>query len=193
MKMRKDERVFLDDIVENQRVITALLKEVDRKGVDGLVGWLRDSDYFTAPASTMFHGNVEGGLAAHSLAVYRQFDRRVEEYGFQIPPESVIVAGLLHDACKIDYYGTNTLKSGNVSDAKPYKANDAFPIGHGEKSVAMIQRYMPLTEQEAVIIRWHMGPYDPAWSDYEDKVEKLYPEAVVFHHVDKEVSLIYKV
>ena len=39
---------------------------------------------------------------------------------------------------------------------------DHFPFGHGEKSAFLIQRYMKLTEPEALAIRWHMGAYDEA-------------------------------
>ena len=39
---------------------------------------------------------------------------------------------------------------------------DAFPFGHGEKSVFLIGRYMKLTDEEALAIRWHMGAYDEA-------------------------------
>jgi hypothetical protein len=83
------------------------------------------------------------------------------------------------------------LKEGKLSDSKPYKTNDDFPIGHGEKSVIMIQPLIELTPQEVGIIRWHMGPYDPAWTDVRDKVIKKWPEALLFHHIDEEVSQFY--
>ena len=44
----------------------------DREGKDALRAWLTGSecDFFTAPASTKYHGNYEGGLCEHSLDVY---------------------------------------------------------------------------------------------------------------------------
>ena len=39
---------------------------------------------------------------------------------------------------------------------------DRFPFGHGEKSVFLIARFMRLTDEEALAIRWHMGSYDDA-------------------------------
>ena len=39
---------------------------------------------------------------------------------------------------------------------------DRFPFGHGEKSVFLISRFMRLTDEEALAIRWHMGAYDDA-------------------------------
>lgn len=36
-------------------------------------------------------------------------------------------------------------------------------MGHGEKSVFLIQRHMELSDEEALAIRWHMGAYDEAY------------------------------
>lgn len=38
-----------------------------------------------------------------------------------------------------------------------------LPMGHGEKSVFLIQRHMELSDEEALAIRWHMGAYDEAY------------------------------
>lgn len=181
-----------DEIKQNRNKILATIRKIERHGIDDLVKWLEGSDFFTAPASTMFHGNFEGGLAAHSYKVYEEFKRQVEHYGLKVPYESAAIAGILHDSCKINYYTTNELKSGNVSKSKPYKVEDNFPIGHGEKSVMLVQRHIELTPQEALIMRWHMGDSDPAWADYKDMVEKTHPEVTLFQHVDKEVAMLYK-
>ena len=50
--------------------ILDLLDKTDRQGIDEVMDWLKGSGFFTAPASTHFHGNYEGGLAEHSLNVY---------------------------------------------------------------------------------------------------------------------------
>lgn len=46
---------------------------------------------------------------------------------------------------------------------KTYKVEDTFPIGHGEKSLSLVQRYMQLKPEEALAIRWHLGGYDPGF------------------------------
>ncbi|MFW6270982.1 MAG: hypothetical protein ACOC4G_13010 [Bacillota bacterium] len=38
---------------------------------------------------------------------------------------------------------------------------DYLPAGHGEKSVSILQRFIPLENRELLAIRWHMG----AWED----------------------------
>lgn len=181
------------EIEQNKKNILGMLSEVKREGIDDLVNWLTESNFFTSPASTMFHGNYEGGLALHSYKVYEEFWRQAQHYNLPVTKETAVLTGLLHDACKIGFYIPNELKSGKISEAKPYKTEDPFPIGHGEKSVMLVQKYLPLTEQEAMIIRWHMGPYDKSWEDYQDKIEEKFPEVLVFHHADIEVSKIYKV
>ncbi len=68
--------------------------------------------------------------------------------------ESLLICGLLHDVCKIDCYK----KSG-----KEWIWNkDCLPMGHGEKSIYIIQKFMKLTDEEALAIRWHMGGWDDA-------------------------------
>ena len=36
------------------------------------------------------------------------------------------------------------------------------PLGHGEKSLYQIARFIRLEDHEALAIRWHMGAYDTA-------------------------------
>ena len=43
-----------------------------------------------------------------------------------------------------------------------YVKKDRFPMGHGEKSVYLIARFMKLEDEEALAIRWHMGAWDDA-------------------------------
>ena len=42
-------------------------KNVTRPGADRLLKWLEGTDFFTAPASTKFHGACECGLVMHSI------------------------------------------------------------------------------------------------------------------------------
>lgn len=181
------------EIDDNRKKILDALRSTERKGIEDLLKWFEASNFFTSPASTMFHGNYEGGLALHSYEVYRLFEARAKEYRLNVPREAAIIAGICHDCCKIDYYVPNRLKSGNLSETKPYKVEDILPLGHGEKSVVLVRRHIQMTPQESVLIRWHMGHEDKAWEDYKEKVEEQFPEVVVFQHADKEVSLIKKI
>lgn len=88
-----------------------LLKSTNREGVDELIMDLEDLGFFEAPASSKFHLNYDGGLVEHSVNVCRAA-LRVREAMIELddtlleslPKDSVIVASLLHDACKADIY-----------------------------------------------------------------------------------------
>jgi hypothetical protein len=186
---KMSERLTEDQIEQNKKEMLVLVKGIKRKGIEGLCNWMSSSDFFYAPASTRHHGNFRGGLSAHSYEIYKEFDRQVDNYGLVVPKDSRILASFLHDACKIDLYTENTLKGGKISEAKPYKIEDNFPFGHGERSAIVVQKHIILTEQEAMLIRWHMGQYDKSFEDYKEVIEKKFPECILFHHIDYEVSL----
>ena len=37
-------------------------RDICRDGIEELLGWVEESDFFYAPASTRFHGNYKYGL-----------------------------------------------------------------------------------------------------------------------------------
>lgn len=143
-----------------------------REGGQGLLEWLLESDFFTAPASTKFHGAHEGGLAEHSLHVFYRLKKLcMAEYGEVKDMEPLAICGLLHDLCKINFYAVSTRnvkneKTGLWEKQPYYTVADMFPMGHGEKSVFLIERFLQLTPGEALAIRWHMGGFDDAAKGY---------------------------
>lgn len=181
---------YTGKIAETRQYIVDKLRETEREGIDDLVDWLDNSDYFTAPASTRldFHGCEEGGLAQHSINVYKLFEEKAERYDFDIGEDEVVIAALCHDMCKVNQYVPNVLKSGNLSSAKPYVVKDDFPFGHGEKSAMITGRHIELTLKESMLIRWHMGHFDGEWENYEHKVAKVCPEIYAFQYADEEAS-----
>ena len=136
-------------------------QHVTRPGSEKLLDWLdKKTDFFTAPASTRFHGACEGGLCMHSLNVYHALHDSFFTEGES--EESYAICALLHDLCKANYYklGTRNVKNeatGQWEKAPFYSVDDLFPYGHGEKSVYIISGFMKLTRDEAFAIRYHMG------------------------------------
>ena len=55
-----------------------LLRSTKREGIENLLAFLEKSDFYTAPASTRFHGNYEGGLLEHSMKVYEIFNEKIK-------------------------------------------------------------------------------------------------------------------
>lgn len=167
--------------------ITDAMAGIKRKGMDKLVRYMTKSDFFTAPASTKFHGNYEGGLAAHSYIVYKEFDELLSRHGSDLPSDSRIISGICHDFCKIEVYRKNEPKNGKAP-VKPYQFGDEYPLGHGEKSLLIVSRHIEPTLKESLLIRWHMGGYDQNYEINSDKVKQLCPEMVFLQSADRIAS-----
>lgn len=143
-----------------------LLGSVNRPGMEKLIHWLTEnSDFMTAPASTKYHGAVEGGLLDHSVAVFNQLTYVINSHEIvKASAETAIMCGLLHDVCKANFYKISTRNSkdekGNWIKVPYYEIEDRFPYGHGEKSVYILNEFIHLTVEEAMAIRWHIGLSD---------------------------------
>lgn len=167
--------------------ILGLLRTVKRDGIENIIKYLENSDFFTAPASTRFHNSCEGGLAAHSLNVYHNLVEITKDKGFD--PETLIICALLHDICKTYFYTVemrNKKNDDGVWVKEPYyTVKDEMPLGHGEKSCFILSKFIKLTNEELYAIRWHMGGYEPKenYSYLGDAFNK-YPLAVYLHVAD---------
>lgn len=80
------------------------MSKVNRDGVDKLLSYLEKHDYYTAPASTRFHGNHEGGLAEHSINVCALLFKENRAHNAGLSDETIIISALMHDLCKVDFY-----------------------------------------------------------------------------------------
>ncbi len=144
-----------------------LLRSVKRDGIEDLIKFIESTDFFTAPASTRFHGDYEGGLVAHSLKVYEILKEKVVNASIKsdVSEDTIKIVALLHDICKANFYKVDYRNAKNelgVWEKVPYyTVDDRIPYGHGEKSVMMITEYMKLTSEEKYAIRWHMGFTEP--------------------------------
>lgn len=174
-----DKEIFLD-ICKN---------EIHRDGIDKLLDWLVKSDFFTAPASTKYHGNFEGGLCAHSLNVYRTLKDLCEKYFPEASQETIAIVGLFHDFCKINFYkmGSRNVKdeaSGQWIKKDVWEIDEKIPLGHGEKSCIILQWYIKLSVEELLAIRWHMGGFDTAvkGGDHGLNGAQYYSKLVVLLH-----------
>lgn len=140
-------------------------REIKRDGIWELTEWLANTDFFTAPASTRYHGCFEGGLTMHSLNVYSQLKKLCKWYGCDASPESIAIVSLFHDLCKVGCYKTEMRwrkdKNDKWEQYPTYTFKEDFAYGgHGSKSVFLIQSFMRLTPEEASAINCHMGQWD---------------------------------
>lgn len=161
---------------EKVRFFESTLLSTRRTGVDTVIQSLRNTDFYMAPSSANRHGNYENGLLDHSILVFslamREYNNIVEmdeNYANYITQESVTITTLLHDVCKCGFYKKDTKwkkgPQGNWISYTGYSIDDRFPIGHGEKSVIMLQMWgLSMTPEEMIAIRYHMG----AWEGKDD-------------------------
>lgn len=184
------------DIKEiKDRFIKICREEIHRDGIDELLDYLEKSDFFTAPASTKFHGSYAGGLCEHSLNVYDELKRLLSVYTeINVTDESVAIAALFHDLCKVNVYATE--RRNRKNDAGQWESYDAYTHkekfcfgGHGSKSVFIVQNYIKLTPEEAVAINCHMGAYSENPQSVSNSYEQ-FPFAWALHVADESASYL---
>lgn len=131
-----------------------------------------------------------------------------------VPDESLIISALLHDLCKVNFYvpGSRNVKTYDPDEIKEltaqgiqvksdahgsfcwktvstYEIDDKFPVGHGEKSIMLIQAYIGLTMAEVMAIRWHMGYTEDKtqWNALGSAME-MQPLTLALYEADLEAS-----
>ncbi len=141
-----------------------IAKAIKRPGINELLGYLEATDFFNAPASTKYHGAHKGGLVLHCLSVYDTIQHMNEYFDLQIANTKLVTCALFHDICKANFYireKRNKKIDGAWHEVEVWSVKDQFPMGYGEKSLYLIQKFIPLDDDEALAIRWHMGGSDP--------------------------------
>lgn len=183
-------------IFEKWEKFSDLLKSTNRLNIDKVINWLFHSTFTADPASTQYHNCFKGGLLDHSLGVYyhmHDFQNLIDL--FEIPEESLIITGLLHDVCKVGCYQLDYRNvkdtEGNWKKVPIYKWDEAEPIGHGAKSVMLINELgVQLTKTERAMIVNHMG-----FTDTDDlrRVTKLFnvcPQCLVLYFADMTATFV---
>ena len=151
-----------------------------------LTAVLDDTDFYTAPASTKYHGAYNGGLFDHSMNVACILKQLTavgvcDKWG---SPSSPVIVGMLHDFTKLGRYlpgpdgtfifNTRALEFG----------------GHGSDSVIKLQRHLDLSLEEILCIRYHMGAYEKDDWDGFDRAIRLFPNVLWTHTADMYASKV---
>ena len=161
---------------------------IKREGSAELLKWLKSTDFFTAPGSTRFHDCYAGGLAEHSVRVFNELVRLLKAYPeIKVSAETAAIVTLLHDACKANCYKVELRnkkdETGRWVQVPVYTFKEDFSFGgHGSKSVYLIQKFMKLTDEEAVAINCHMGVENGNFTV--NDAFRAYPLAFLVHTAD---------
>lgn len=150
---------------KNQKYVCDALRATHREGIEDLINYMETSGFFLAPCSTQFHLASPGGLAEHSLNVMVIAHGLRDKLYPDLSMDSIVLCSLLHDLGKCGQFGKpeyteNLLKSGKVSESKPYEKNkELLPVDHEVRSVAIASQFIKLTEEEQHAILLHNGLY----------------------------------
>ena len=186
---KEAQKRLADDFVE-------LLRTTNRDGIEELIRYLQEeTDFFTAPASTKYHGAFESGLLMHSINVCAELN--LDPNSKVYPPETIIIVALLHDICKANFYAVEMRNrkndQGRWEQYPFYVVDDKLPYGHGEKSVYIVSGFMRLSREEAMAIRWHMGFSDNDFKGGGYSVGNAFekfPLAVLLHIADLQATYL---
>lgn len=145
-----------------------------QRSPERFVQFLTQGDFFYAPASRVNHDNCDGGLYNHSKRVFNSMKILNKILKNRYSDQSLFYMSFGHDICKINYYKPKQMwykDENNRWLSKPgWVIQDNFPVGHGQKSIILMLKYVQLTEQQMLAIRWHMGAFDKYTSDQVGKI-----------------------
>ena len=179
---------------ESKQAYIELLRSTKREGIENLISYLETkTDFFTAPASTRFHNNFDGGLLLHSLNVYNNFKKLLEiRPDVQVDEENIIIAALCHDLCKANYYTKeerNRKVDGRWETYEVYSSikSPSIPYPHAVRFIRFLRSFISIKHVEELMIYYHMGPF--GGEDYEYKnllqdVNERYPATLIMYMAD---------
>ena len=186
--------------LENREKFMELMRKTERAGVEDMLKWLETTDFYSAPASTRYHGSYPGGLVQHTLNVAYELKQLVDFYDMKIPKDSILICALGHDFCKINTYKETIVnvppqrtKSGKWEQQQGYKKDEYLKLGHGAKSLSTLQDFITLKDYEKEAIYWHMGAFDLGQYNNINDLSKTFEEnplAFLLHIADMCVTYI---
>jgi len=121
-----------------------------------------ETSYMYCPASTHYHLCRENGLLEHSVNVAENLLKIKAVLAPDISDESCVIVALLHDLGKAGVPG-NPQYIKNDDENKPWPPymfnKDLVYMSVPVRSLYLIGRYFPLSEEEAQAIVYHDGQY----------------------------------
>ena len=173
------------------------LKQDPDKFIDkatSILNWLHTTDFYNAPASTIYHDSEPHGLLFHTLRVIFNIWELHKLSKFQsCCLDSITLCALTHDWCKIGLYSTyqRNVKNevtGKWEQVTAYRREEpTIPLGHGVESLYKTMKAFKLTDEEAAAIRWHMGEYNVADNEVNElhAANERYPLVQMIQFADR--------
>ena len=168
--------------------IEFLLRQTERKGIEDLLQYMDESGFYDAPCSSRYHLSIPGGLAEHSLNVFKNciawtsiMEQKKEiEATFDFI-HSITICALLHDLGKAGQFGKPMYLKNAEDSEYPYRYNSKLlNVPHEVRSIAIASRFIELTEEEQFAILYHNGLY----GELNAFKGKETPLLLILHHSD---------
>lgn len=141
-----------------------ILKNSRRKGVGRLIKFLKSTNFFYSPADKVGHRAFPGALVLHSLNVYHNIVQINRERIMGYKDDTLIIVSLLHDICKVNKF---------IYDHDRYISLKVIrEQGHGVRSEKLIRKFIKISEEEAIAIKYHMGKYSEDCECDKKKIKK---------------------
>lgn len=168
--------------------------ELAAKYMERFADWILKTDFFTAPASTIYHDSEPFGLLKHTLRVLANAVDLLKLRKFRdVSLYDAALVSIVHDFCKIDFYeeyqkNVKNEQTGVWEKQTAYRCKgSAIPLGHGVTSMFMAQKFFKLTTEQALAIRWHMGEHSVAQTEVHDLMDanEKYPLVQLLQTADR--------
>lgn len=185
---------YYNKLITGVYLLTIESEEKALKLANRCINWLADTDFYTAPASTIYHDSCTCGLIKHSLKVVNKALELCMIPTFSdVDITSAVLVALVHDWCKIDFYesymkNVKDEETGQWNKVLAYKySGSKLPFGHGITSMFIAQKFFNLTTEQALAIRWHMGEYNVCDAEKHDLMDanEKYPTVLLLQHADR--------
>ncbi|MEZ7891311.1 MAG: HD domain-containing protein [Candidatus Wallbacteria bacterium] len=155
-------------------------KVIERKAeFDNFVKFLKEkTNYFDAPASTIYHLNIPHGLFFHSVGVTENLLKIKNTLMPELSDESCVICGLFHDVGKAGFPGQPLY----ITTEKGYDHNkDIVELQIAIRSLYVISSHIRLKTDEAQAIAYHDGQYIPQGRDV---AHRETPLLTILHFAD---------
>ena len=152
--------------MSNKEEYISLINSIKREGFkkEEFLDFLENSDFYSAPASAMYHNAFEGGLVDHCLNVYAILRQNVKsiEQAFNMDlgysEDTIKIVALCHDLAKVDYYEPSRVTVGfgqlcPAQGARPL-ASCCFPV-----TIGVIDCYWVIMAMGCVWVTLGLGSY----------------------------------
>ncbi len=170
---RQRYKPLLEKIVHRKEQVNDFLDILENK-----TNWL------TAPASTIYHLDREGGLIEHSISVTKTLLKLKNVLAPEISDESCVIIGLFHDVGKVGLPGKPyyiKLRTPTRNGKKYIINRELATMGVATRSLMLISKYISLSEDEAQAIAYHDGQYIPEGRTIAHKEKAL---TLLIHYAD---------